>query len=98
MATFWDKSCPPDWACVHIVFCLFVNLVISRFCFEDGVWFLIAQVPVHCLLVIFVLHVDALTIVFRKYVKQRLNRNDVSTDLEVHLASKNKGTRITQTD
>ena len=31
----------------------FVILVISCFGFEDGVWLLIAPVPVHCLLVAF---------------------------------------------
>ena len=33
---------------VIIVFCLFVNLFISRFGFKSGICLLIAPVPVHC--------------------------------------------------
>ena len=46
------------WPCVLIVFCLFVILVISRFGFDGGVWFLIAPVLIHCLLVTFIKHSD----------------------------------------
>ena len=45
------KSCQFGLPRVFIVFCLFVILVISRFGFESRVWFLIAPVPVPCLLV-----------------------------------------------
>ena len=48
------QSCPFGWPCALIVLCLFVILVISRFCFEIGVWFLIAPVPVHSLLGTFI--------------------------------------------
>ena len=41
------------WTCVLILFCLFVILVISRFDFESGLWFLIVPVPVYCLFVTF---------------------------------------------
>ena len=50
------KSCPLGWPCALIVFCLFVILVISPFGFKGLVWFLVAPVPVHCLLVTF-LHI-----------------------------------------
>ena len=51
---FSGKNCRLGWPCVLIVFCLFVILVSSRFCFEGGVWFLIVPVPVNCLLAIFI--------------------------------------------
>ena len=44
------KSCPLGWPCVLIVYCPFVILDFSCFGFEGGVWFLIAAVPVLCLL------------------------------------------------
>ena len=47
------KSCPLSWPFVYIASCPFVISVISRFGFEGGVWFLIARVPVHFLLVNF---------------------------------------------
>ena len=53
MATILGKSCPLGCPCVLILFCLSVILVISRFGFEGGVWFLIAAVPVHCILATF---------------------------------------------
>ena len=48
------QSCPFGWPCVLIVLCLFVILVISRFGFGGGVWFLNAPVPVHSLLGTFI--------------------------------------------
>ena len=47
----FEKELPTQLAvCSHCIW-LFVILVISRFGFEGGVWFLIASVPVNCLLV-----------------------------------------------
>ena len=49
------NSCPLGWPFVLIVFCLFVILVISNFGFESWICLLIAPVPVHCVLVTFLL-------------------------------------------
>ena len=55
MATFWDRAAHSVGHnyYVLIVFCLFVILVITRLGFENGVWFFIAPVSVHCLLATF---------------------------------------------
>ena len=50
------NSCPLRWPFVLIVFCLFVILVISYFDFESRICSLIAPVPVHCVLVTFLLN------------------------------------------
>ena len=51
-----ENSCPLGWPFVLIVFCLFVILVISYFGFESRICLLIAPVPVHCVLVTFLLN------------------------------------------
>ena len=45
------KNCSIGGPYVLFVFWLFVILVISRFSFEGGLWFLIATVHGHCILV-----------------------------------------------
>ena len=53
------KNYPLGWPCVLIVSCLFFFyqflVFFSHFGFEGGVWILIGPVPVHCLLVTYII-------------------------------------------
>ena len=48
------NSCQLGWSFVHIVFCLFVILVIFHFGFESGLCLVIAPVRVHCFPITFI--------------------------------------------
>ena len=51
----FGKELPTRLAvCSHCILSVCILVFLSRFGFEGGVWFLIAPVPVHCLLVTFI--------------------------------------------
>ena len=54
------KSLPTRLAMFSLCILSIYDFVISRFGFEHGVWFLIVSVPVHCLLVTWILKLKRL--------------------------------------
>ena len=57
MVTFWERAVHSVDHMFSLYFAYFVILVISRFGFEDGVWFRNASFAGHCILVTFTMKI-----------------------------------------